>query len=63
MEHYDLMVDVYGDHGPVKFRTQLHAYSKGYQGASQFRDEVNRVSDAQILREMVDKFFSTSIII
>ncbi len=63
MEHYDMMVDVYGDHGPVKFRTQLHAYSKGYQGASQFRDEVNRVSDAQILREMVDKFFSTSIII
>ena len=63
MEHYDKMVAVYGDHGPVKFRTQLHAYSKGYQGASQFRDEVNRVSDAQILREMVDKFFSTSIII
>ncbi|MDH5465720.1 MAG: tRNA-dihydrouridine synthase, partial [Thiovulaceae bacterium] len=62
MEHYDKMIDVYGDHGAIKFRTQLHAYSKGYQGASNFRDEINRISDTMILREIVDKFFKTSII-
>jgi tRNA-dihydrouridine synthase B len=58
MEHYDKMVEVYGDHGPIKFRTQLHAYSKGYNGASAFRDGVNRVSDAVELRKIVQQFFS-----
>lgn len=58
MEHYDKMVEVYGEHGPIKFRTQLHAYSKGYNGASNFRNVVNRVSDAVELRKMVESFFS-----
>lgn len=58
MEHYDKMVEVYGDHGPIKFRTQLHAYSKGYNGASNFRNVVNRISDAVELRKMVEEFFS-----
>ena len=58
MEHYDKMVEVYGEHGPIKFRTQLHAYSKGYNGASNFRNVVNRISDAVELRKMVEEFFS-----
>lgn len=58
MEHYDKMIEVYGDHGPIKFRTQLHAYSKGYNGASNFRNGVNRISDSIELRKMVEEFFS-----
>ncbi len=58
LEHYDKMVDVYGEHGPIKFRTQLHAYSKGFGGASSFRDEVNRESDPKKLRVIVERFFS-----
>lgn len=58
LEHYDRMVETYGEHGPIKFRTQLHAYSKGYNGASNFRNVVNRISDATELRKMVDEFFS-----
>ncbi len=60
MEHYDRMVETYGEHGPIKFRTQLHAYSKGYKGASNFRNVVNRVSDAVELRKMVEEFFDPS---
>ena len=60
LEHYDKMTDFYGAHGAIKFRTQLHAYSKGFKGASHFRDEVNRVSDVKEVRDIVEHFFSPS---
>lgn len=57
LEHFDKMVEVYGSHGPIKFRTQLHAYSKGFQGASAFRDQVNRINDTKEMRDLVEAFF------
>ena len=59
LEHFDKMVAVYGAHGPIKFRTQLHAYSKGFKGSSHFRDEINRINDALEMRGIVEHFFSS----
>ncbi len=58
LEHFDQMIAFYGDYGAVLFRKHLHTYSKaGYQGASAFRDRVNRESDPKIMRELIAEFF------
>lgn len=57
MEHFDAMVDFYGQKGLYIFRKHLHTYSKGYSNASVFRDTINRIDDIQEAREMVDTFF------
>jgi len=59
LEHFDQMVHHYGDHGAIIFRKHLHTYSKaGYQGASKFRDLVNRIEDVSEMRERTKEFFS-----
>jgi len=59
LEHFDQMVDYYDKYGAVIFRKNLHAYSKaGYQGASIFRDTVNRIEDPTEMREVIETFFS-----
>ncbi len=40
MEHYDKMIEFYGQHGVAMFRKHTHTYSKGYKGASKLRDVV-----------------------
>ena len=58
MEHFEQMINFYGDYGVILFRKHLHTYSKyGYLGASEFRDRVNRISDVDEAREVIDKFF------
>ncbi len=58
LEHFDQMVAHYGEYGAVMFRKHLHTYSKiGYQGASAFRNEVNRITDTQEMREITQAFF------
>ena len=57
MEHYDRMIEFYGQHGVAIFRKHTHTYTKGYQGASKLRDEVNRISDIQDYRAVIDEFF------
>ena len=59
LEHFDQMVAHYGDHGALIFRKHLHTYSKaGYQGASKFRDLVNRIEVASEMRDVTKEFFS-----
>ena len=59
LEHFDQMVDYYGKYGAIMFRKNLHSYSKaGYQGASAFRDTINRIEDPKEMREVIDTFFS-----
>jgi len=60
MEHFDKMIEFYGQHGVAMFRKHTHTYSKGYQGASKLRDEVNRVNDIQEYRGILDEFFRNS---
>ncbi|BAF72273.1 tRNA dihydrouridine synthase DusB [Sulfurovum sp. NBC37-1] len=59
LEHFDQMIDYYDKYGAIIFRKNLHSYSKaGYQGASLFRDRVNRIEDPKEMREVVEEFFS-----
>ena len=57
LEHYDKMLEFHGDYGAIIFRKLLHAYSKGYTGANEFRDLVNQISDKNIMRDLIDSFF------
>jgi len=59
LEHFEQMIEYYGEYGAVMFRKNLHNYSKaGYDGASAFRDIINREKEPKILREIIEEFFS-----
>jgi tRNA-dihydrouridine synthase B len=59
LEHFDQMVAHHGQYGAIIFRKHLHTYSKiGYQGASKFRDLVNRIENKREMREITKEFFS-----
>ncbi len=57
LEHFDATLDFHGEHGTVMFRKLLHSYSKGYTGANEFRDLINKISDQKVMRDMIDSFF------
>jgi tRNA-dihydrouridine synthase B len=53
------MVSYYDRYGAIIFRKNLHSYSKaGFQGASAFRDTINRIEDPTEMREVIEQFFS-----
>jgi len=59
LEHFDQMIEHYDKYGAIIFRKNLHSYSKaGYQGASAFRDLVNRIEDPVEMRDVIERFFS-----
>jgi tRNA-dihydrouridine synthase B len=59
LEHFDQMVAYYDKYGAIMFRKNLHSYSKaGYQGASAFRDTINRMEDPSEMRDVIEAFFS-----
>ena len=60
LEHYDRMIEFYGERGVAMFRKHTHTYSKGYKGASALRNQVNTITDVQEFRNLLDQFFSTS---
>ncbi|MBL4730568.1 MAG: tRNA dihydrouridine synthase DusB [Sulfurimonas sp.] len=60
MEHFDSMIDFYGEHGVAMFRKHTHTYSKGYCGASKLRDEVNRINDISTYRARLDDYFTNA---
>ncbi len=58
LEHFEQMINFYGEYGVVLFRKHLHTYSKyGYKNATGFRDKINRVSDIDEAREIIESFF------
>ena len=57
MAHFDAMIEHYGEHGAAIFRKHLHRYSKGIDGASAFRDEINHIAEPDILRQKIQTFF------
>lgn len=63
MEHYDKMIEFYGQRGVSMFRKHTHTYSKGYRGASALRNDVNRIDDIDTYRNVIDEFFKYSEII
>ena len=58
LEHFDAMVDFYGDKGVTIFRKHLHTYSKSMSNASLFRDKINRIDCQMLMREEIEAFFS-----
>lgn len=60
MEHFDKMIDFYGQHGVAMFRKHTHTYSKGYRGASTLRNQVNSVDDINEYRNILDDFFQNA---
>jgi tRNA-dihydrouridine synthase B len=60
LEHFEQMINFYGEYGVILFRKHLHTYSKyGYSGASAFRDKINRVTDINEAREIIENFFKS----
>jgi len=57
VEHLTKMVAHYNDYGVVMFRKHLHTYSKGYDGANNFRDKVNHITDPKEMLELIELFF------
>lgn len=57
LKHYDAMLKFHGEYGAIMFRKLLHSYSKGYTGATEFREIINRISDVHIMRDMCESFF------
>ena len=55
--HFEQMIAHYGSHGVAIFRKHLHEYSKGYVGASAFREEINHIEDACLMRDKISEFF------
>ena len=60
LEHYDAMLNVYGEKGPSIFRKHLHTYSKGFRDASEFRNTINRIESASTMREAIVLFFENA---
>lgn len=57
MEHFDKMIEFYGDYGVPMFRKHTHTYSKGYKGASILRNEVNSIVGVDEYRARLDDYF------
>lgn len=57
LEHFDSMINFHGNHGAIMFRKLLHSYSKSYTGANEFRDIINKVSEVDVMRDMIENFF------
>jgi len=60
MEHFDKMIEFYGEFGVPMFRKHTHTYSKGYKGASILRNDVNSISGVSEFREVLDNFFKNA---
>lgn len=58
LEHFDKIVDFYGNRGVILFRKHLHTYSKGMSEASSFRDRINKIDDVEEFRGEIERFFS-----
>ncbi len=58
LEHYEAMLDFYGDKGAIIFRKHLHTYSKSLANASLFRDKINTIQSTELIRKEIEAFFS-----
>lgn len=57
LEHFDNMIDFYGERGCIMFRKNLHNYACGMPNATEFRSIVNNIKEPKIMRESILEFF------
>lgn len=59
LTHYDAMLDHYGTEAGVRIaRKHLSWYTKGLHNSAEFRNEVNRLEDPDLVREKMRNFYS-----
>lgn len=62
LEHFDNMLEHYGPEvAPRMAKKHMSWYTTGIHGASDFRNHVNRISNAQEMRDEVEKFWDEAI--
>jgi len=57
IEHFNQMINFYGDYGVILFRKHAHAYSKGLPKASEFRSKINEVKEPKRVLELLEEYF------
>lgn len=57
LEHFDNMIQEYGDRGCIMFRKNLHTYAKNHQNAHDFRMQVNSMTNPKEMRDSIISFF------
>jgi len=57
IEHFNKMIEHYHEYGVVMFRKHLHTYSKGYDGANNFRQKINQITSPQEMLDTIKEFF------
>ena len=58
LDHYQAMIDHYGEDAGKKIaRKHISWYTKGLRDSAMFRQQVNRMSDAIQVRQMINDFF------
>ena len=58
LEHFDSMLEFYGERAIGIFRKHIHSYSKNFPNATFFRDQINRVEDPMIIKKYINDFFN-----
>jgi tRNA-dihydrouridine synthase B len=59
VEHYRAMMDLYGaDVGVRVARKHIGWYTKGLIGSAEFRNHVNRIDDANIVLDELERFYT-----
>ncbi len=57
LEHFNQMINFYGDYGVILFRKHAHAYSKGLKKASEFRSKINEEKDVEVVKNLIEEYF------
>ncbi len=58
MQHFQNTLDFYGiEHGLRIFRKHFCWYSSGMNGASNFREQINRLNDIKLIEKLVKDFY------
>ena len=57
IEHFKQMIKWYGEYGAILFRKHLHRYSKGIAKAGEFRSKINKETNPDKIKELIEEYF------
>jgi len=57
LEHFNQMINFYGEYGIILFRKHLHGYSKGILKASEFRSKINEETNPEVVKNLIEEYF------
>ena len=59
LEHYDAMLEHYGEHGLMIARKHIGWYSSGLFDASSYRSRINHITDAKLVKQEIIDFYNS----